>query len=144
MFWWYLTIPSFRFGQKLYLSVGLAFFNDGSDSSSSLWCIFGPRLDAMIDTWNPSIYNILRWVAWTMGQSNCLPRVWCSNYYFFIILFIDSGHSKVFIFIFYKKNKKINWKDFCKEFCEKLWKKNNALNIRRLVNETIIQHSDPV
>ena len=24
---------------------------------------------------NPSIYNILRWVAWTMGQTNGRPRV---------------------------------------------------------------------
>ena len=24
---------------------------------------------------NPSIYNILRWVAWTMGQTNRRPRV---------------------------------------------------------------------
>ena len=37
-------------------------------------------------TWNPSIYNILRWVAWTMGQTNCWPRVWCSKYYFFIMI----------------------------------------------------------
>ena len=48
---------------------------------------------------NPSIYNILRWVAWTMGQTNRQPRVWCSKYYFFI-LFIDLGRSKLFIFIF--------------------------------------------
>ena len=50
-------------------------------------------------TKNPSIYNTLRWVAWTMGQTNRRPRVWCSKYYFFI-LFIDLGHSKLFIFIF--------------------------------------------
>ena len=47
---------------------------------------------------NPSIYNILRWVAWTMGQTNCRPRVCCSKYFF--TLFIDLGHSKLFIFIF--------------------------------------------
>ena len=27
---------------------------------------------------------------------------------------------------FIKKNKKINWKDFCKEFCKKSWKRNNT------------------
>ena len=32
---------------------------------------------------NPSIYNIKRWVAWTMGQTNRRPRVWCSKYNFF-------------------------------------------------------------
>ena len=30
---------------------------------------------------NPAIYNILRWVAWTMGQTNRRPKVWCSKYY---------------------------------------------------------------
>ena len=48
---------------------------------------------------NPSIYNIIHWVAWTMGQTNRRPRERCSNYYSFI-LFIDLGHSKLFIFIF--------------------------------------------
>ena len=33
--------------------------------------------------WNPSIYNIIRWIAWTMGQTNHQPSVWCSKYYFF-------------------------------------------------------------
>ena len=37
----------------------------------------------------------------------------------------------------------MNWKAFCKVFCKKLWKKINAWSIRRLVNEIIIQHSDP-
>ena len=33
---------------------------------------------------NPSIYNILLWVAWTMGQTNRQPRVGCSKYYFLL------------------------------------------------------------
>ena len=49
---------------------------------------------------NPSIYNIIRWVAWMMGEMNRGLSVWCSKYYFFKILFIDLGHSKLFIFIF--------------------------------------------
>ena len=50
-------------------------------------------------SWNPSIYNIIRWVAWTMGQTNRRLRVWCSKYHFFL-LFVDLGHSsKLFIFI---------------------------------------------
>ena len=32
-----------------------------------------------IRTWNPSIYNIIRWVAWTMGKTNRRPSVWCSK-----------------------------------------------------------------
>ena len=35
-------------------------------------------------TINPSIYNILRWVAGTMGQMNRRPSVWCSKYWFFL------------------------------------------------------------
>ena len=46
----------------------------------------------------------------------------------------DLGHSKLFVFIFVKLWK--NWKDFCKEFCKKLWQKNNTWNIRRLVEES--------
>ena len=33
--------------------------------------------------WNLSIYNIICRVAWTMGQTNRWPSVWCSKYYFF-------------------------------------------------------------
>ena len=36
-----------------------------------------------IRTWNPSIYNIIRWVAWTMGQMNRRPSVWCPSIIFF-------------------------------------------------------------
>ena len=36
------------------------------------------------------------------------------------------------------KNTKINWNDFCKEFCKKLWKKNHTWNIRRLVDESFV------
>ena len=32
---------------------------------------------------NPSISNILRWVAGTMGQMNRRPSIWCSKYFFF-------------------------------------------------------------
>ena len=50
-------------------------------------------------TKNPSIYNILRLVAWTVGkriidQESDVPSI------IFYILFIDLGHSKLFIFIF--------------------------------------------
>ena len=42
---------------------------------------------------------------------------------------------------FIKKNKKINWKDFCKEFCKKSWKKNNTWNIRQLVDDSFVPSS---
>ena len=47
----------------------------------------------------PSSYNILRWVTWTMGQTNRWPRVWCSMCYFFFYTFYSLGHSKLFIFV---------------------------------------------
>ena len=34
---------------------------------------------------------------------------------------------------------KINKKDFSKEFCKKLWKKNESWNIRRLVAGSFVQ-----
>ena len=34
-----------------------------------------------IRTWNPSIYNMIRWVTWTYRR----PSVWCSKYVFFMI-----------------------------------------------------------
>ena len=79
-------------------------------------------------------------VAGTMGQMNHRPSVWCSKYYFFR-LFIDLGHLKLFtfIFVFFKKNKQIDWKYFCKEFCKKSWKENNTWNIRRLVDNSFVQ-----
>ena len=48
---------------------------------------------------NPSIYNIIRWVAWTMGQTNRRPSVWCSKYNFFHD-FLQNSLQKSFQFIF--------------------------------------------
>ena len=56
---------------------------------------------------------------------------WWSKYYFHRLKIrqwvagLDLGNSTLFICIFVKlyKNKKINQKIFCKEFCMKLWKK---------------------
>ena len=66
-----------------------------------------------------------------LGQSSHWPSVWWSKHHFDRLKInqwaagIDLGHSKIFIFIFVKlkKIKRINWKDFCKEFCKKLWKR---------------------
>ena len=75
---------------------------------------------------NPSIYNILRWVAWTMGQMAHWRSVWHSKYFSFIISYRHRTLKTLyfhFCSFIKKKMKKINWKDFCKEFCKKLWKK---------------------
>ena len=57
---------------------------------------------------NLSIYNIICWVAWTMGQTNHRPSVWCSKYYFFHD-FLQNSLQKSFqsIFLFYYKITKI-------------------------------------
>ena len=57
---------------------------------------------------NPSISEILRWVAGTMGQMNCWPSVWCSKYYFFFHDFLQNSLQKsfqLFIFYFYNSTK---------------------------------------
>ena len=65
-------------------------------------------------TWNPTIYNIIRWFAGLLGRMTRGPSVWCSKHYFFIISYGLIGHSKLFILIF-ENYKKINWDNFCKE-----------------------------
>ena len=42
-------------------------------------------------SWNPTIYNIIRWFARPLGQTTPWPSVWHSKYSFFIIFFIDLG-----------------------------------------------------
>ena len=32
----------------------------------------------------------------------------------------------------------MNWQDFCKEFCKKLWNKNNTWNIKHLVDKSFV------
>ena len=84
-----------------------------------------------------------------LGWSSHWASVWWSKYYFDGLKMkpwvagLDLGHSKLFIFIFVKLQKYIetNWKDFCKEFCKKSWKKNNIWNIRRLVDDSFVPSS---
>ena len=75
-------------------------------STAVLWN-FGKKI-------SPSIYDILRWVAWMMGQTNHRPRVWCSEYYFFS-WFLAKFFSKIFsiyLLIFFYKITKIKIKSF--------------------------------
>ena len=60
-----------------------------------------------------------RWDKWIVDQASDVPSI------IFLRLFIDLGHSKLFtfIFVFLEKNKQIDWKYFCKEFCKKSFKK---------------------
>ena len=89
------------------------------------------------EIWNPTIFNIICLVTGLMGRTTHWPSVWCSKHFFFIISYRFRA-LKTLYFYFCKKNKRINWNNFCKEFCKKLWKKNNTWNIRRLVNESFV------
>ena len=37
-------------------------------------------------TRNPAIFNIIRWVAWSLGRTTHWPSVWCTKYYLFFII----------------------------------------------------------
>ena len=73
--------------------------------------------------WNPTIYNMIRMVAGLLGQMTRWPSVWLSKYFFFIISYSLRALKTLYFHFcnFIIRYKKINWKDFCKEFCKKSW-----------------------
>ena len=88
-------------------------------------------------TINLSIYNIILWVAWTMGQMNCPPSVWYSKYYFFFHDLLQNSLQKSFqfIFLFFYEITKIKIKSFyCPKSIESI-KRDNNWNIRLLVDD---------
>ena len=90
---------------------------------------------------NPSISDILRWVAGTMGQMNRRPSIWCSKYYFFpwfLAKYIAKSLSIHFVILFFL-NTKIKVKSFECPKSVKILKKNNTWNIRRLVDDSFVQ-----
>ena len=86
---------------------------------------------------NPSIYNIIRWISWTMGQTNRLLSVWRSNHYFFFHDFLQNSLQKSFqfIFLFFSKITKI--KIECPKSIRN-YEKKNTWNVRHLVNELFV------
>ena len=74
-------------------------------------------------------YNMLvRWDKRLNNQASDVPII-----IFFIICY-RLGALKTLYFYY----KKINWNNFSKRSCKKLWKKNNTWNIRRLVDESFV------
>ena len=65
----------------------------------------------------------------SLSRSSHLPSIWWSKYYLDILKIkqwvagFKLGAHKTLYFYFCKviRNGKINWKDFCKTFCKKLW-----------------------
>ena len=78
---------------------------------------------------NRQIFNIIRWVA---GSIISLTKHLMVKVLFLQIenkivgcwLGCRAFKTVIFIFVNFLKNEKINWMDFCKEFCKTLWKRN--------------------
>ena len=63
---------------------------------------------------NSTFFKIIGWVTGSIiSSTNCLM----------VHAGLDLGHPKLFIFVFVKSQKNINWKDFCKKVYKKFWKK---------------------
>ena len=50
-------------------------------------------------TKNPTIFNMLRWVTGSLGQTTHRQSVWCSIYYFIFLNFLQNYLQKSFQFI---------------------------------------------
>ena len=91
--------------------------------------------------WNPSIYNMIGWVAWSMGQKNRRPRLWCSTskyYYVFIVSCktLCKNRFNLFSYFFFIKLQKLKMKSFeCPKSIESI-KKINTRNIKLFVQAT--------
>ena len=83
-------------------------------------------------------YNTL--VRWADGTNDSSSKLLTFQVFFFIISYrLRALKTLYFHFCnFIKKNEEINWKGFCKEFCKKLWKKNNTQIITCLVGKSFV------
>ena len=73
----------------------------------------GPSVRCIAGNRNPTIFNIIRWVAGSVGRTTHPPSVWCSKYYFFHN-FLQNSLQNTFQFIFQFSHKftKIKIKSF--------------------------------
>ena len=73
--------------------------------------------------------TLVRLYKWTRDHASDFPCI-----IFFSQFLRDLGHSNtLFLFLLnYKKIKKINWNDICKDFCKKFWKKKQVLEHQTL------------
>ena len=56
--------------------------------------------------WNPTIFNIIRWLAGSMGEMTHRPSIWCSKHYFFFVISYRLRALKTLYFHFCKFIKK--------------------------------------
>jgi hypothetical protein len=80
---------------------------------------------------NPSVYNIIHWLAGPMGQTTCRPNIWCSKHYFFF----HNTHSIYFFIFFIKLQMKIKSFECPKSISNY---ERNTRNVRRLVKEIFV------
>ena len=62
--------------------------------------------------WNPTIFNIIRWFAGSMGQMTRRPSIWCSKYYYLFFIKSCKIHCKNPFNIFLYKITKMKIKSF--------------------------------
>ena len=67
---------------------------------------------------NPTIFIIIRCIAWSMWWMTCWPCAWCPKHYFFHNL-LQTQNSKM--------------KGFLQRIYKKLWNKNDTFTIRQWV-----------
>ena len=100
----------------------------------------------VLDFKNPTIFNIIiPWLNGAMGQMTQQPSSDVPSIIFFII-FYRLKELKTLYFYFCKIRRKLE--NRLKQFLQRMWKKNNAWNIRCLFDESFVPTthwpSDPV
>ena len=99
----------------------------------------GPSVRCIAGNRNPTIFNIIRWVAGSVGRKTHPPLSDVPSIIFFHYFFQNSLQKyfqSISLFLF--KNTKIKVKIFeCPKSIKSL--KNNTWNIRRLVDDSFVQ-----
>ena len=64
--------------------------------------------------WNPTIFNIIRWLTGSMGQMTHRTSLWCSKYFFKLVFhkFLAKFLAKIISIDFFYKFTKIKIKSF--------------------------------
>ena len=77
------------------------------------------NLKWQVKTWNPTIYNLIHWFPWSMGQTTRCPSFRRSKYFLFIISY-RSRALKTLYFHFYNSIRKIS------KWMERVFAKNSG------------------
>ena len=83
----------------------------------------------LLSTWNPTIYNIIRWLAGSLGKMTCQPSVWCIIFFIISCKIIFKNLFNLFLI-------KIKRFECLKSI--RNYKRNNAWNIRGLVDQSFV------